>query len=85
MNCDANQGVKSALSYENKPKCSADKSTCDLSGVCCQVNGLPINWSFYRAFYGEGTRMAHGKFNPKSCRDTNMIKQAFEHMSSVKM
>ena len=81
--CDAYQGVKSALSYENKPICSADKSTCNLSDVCCQVNGLPINWSFYRAFYGQGTRMAHGT-GAKSCRDTNMIKQAFEHMVSIK-
>ena len=76
--CDADQKM-SALSYENKPKCSTDKSKCD--EACCTVNNLPINWSFYRAFYGDGTRIAHGQ-NAKRCRDTNMIQQAFEHMKS---
>jgi broad specificity phosphatase PhoE len=77
--CDGNQGAKGAFSYENKPKCSTDKSKCD--EACCTVNNLPINWSFYSAFYGNGTRISHGQ-NAKRCRDTNMIQQAFEHMKS---
>jgi len=78
--CDANQGIKSALSYENKAKCSADKDRCDLNDICCTVNGLPIDWSFYRKFYGDGTRMKDGKNPSQKCRDTNMIKQAITHI-----
>jgi len=79
-NCDANQGIKSGLSYENKPKCSADKDICNINDICCKVNNLPIDWYFYRAFYGDGTRMKHGNKNPKECRDTNMIQQAIAHI-----
>lgn len=78
--CDGDQGIKGALSYENKPKCSTDNKIC--TDVCCRVNNLPINWSLYRAFYDEGTRIAHGQ-NAKRCRDTNMIKQALEHMKQM--
>jgi len=78
-NCDANQGIKSALSYENKVKCLADKD-CVSNDICCKVNGLPINWSFYREFYGDGTRMKDGKNPSQKCRDTNMIQQAIIHI-----
>lgn len=98
-NCDAKQGknsalsfkkITSALSYENKALCPDEKKKCDSlndeqreKDICCTVNGLTIDWSFYRTFYGEGTRMKEGK-NSQKCKDTNMIKQAFEHMKSIR-
>lgn len=70
--CDGSQSVTAP---ENQAKCETNLKHC--KELCCSItpdgmNTLPIDWSFYKNFYGNGTRNNPGK-NRKHCRDTSFI------------
>lgn len=69
--CDGNQGITA----------NENTSTCDKPGYCKGPTGLELDWADYNRFYGTGSRRRHGS-NSRKCRDTDMIREAIQHIKA---
>ena len=67
---------QSVIGNENKTSCNYSKSGC-----VSLVGDFEIDWSLYRDFYGEGTRLNPGKNNRRHCRNTNFLQEAINFIS----
>lgn len=74
------------LNYDDKGSCDGsskqmftgneNKTSCKSKTDCIQeYDGFNINWNFYSAFYGEGTRLNPGKKRNR-CRNAKFLQEA---------
>ena len=63
-NCDLSNAYK-PIPPENQKICSTNNYSCKHNDLCCNINGLHINWNFYNDFYK----------NNYHCRNTNIISE----------
>ena len=70
--CDGNQGI---TPNENKNTCAPLSTT-----SACSAVGIPLDWSEYTSFYGNGSRQKPGNNKKKHCRNFSTLQLAIDYI-----
>jgi broad specificity phosphatase PhoE len=71
--CDGNIMQKFQLTHENEMKANNANCENENKDPDCVINDHPLNWYYYKEFYGSNKRGTDNNPNREHCKNTSMI------------